>query len=79
MKIRKFKIGDRVKLVSMNNTVFYDTALCKIDDTGTVINVEKDACICEIEFDRLKRENKPARLYILEADLVFENRLINCE
>lgn len=79
----KFKIGDRVRVIKIDNHKFYDTAKYKVGDVGTIVRCGftythgNDYCI---EFDRLKKAGVRYDWYVLEKWIQpVENTVITCE
>ena len=70
MEKHKFKIGDRVRVIKIDNPAYYSKALYKVGDIGTIEHCahdikhdENDYCI---SFDRLKADGEDPNWYALE-------------
>lgn len=74
----KFKIGDRVQVVKIDDIIYYSDALYSIDNVGKIVFVSSDGDY-RVEFNRLKREGKPSAWWALEHWLEHENTLIKLE
>lgn len=73
----KFKVGDRVRVTKIDDKQFYGPATYKVGDVGRIITVSSSQWCgrtfkYEIEFDRLKADNKDYEWWALEDWLVRE-------
>ena len=79
----KFKIGDRVRVIKIDNNKKYGTARYKIGDIGTIIECESTHTYgnyYSIEFDRLKQAGVRYNWYALEQWIQpVENTLMTVE
>lgn len=79
----KFKVGDRVRVIKIDNKTYYSEAPYKIGDVGTVTFCGQahsySANDYLIVFDRLNAEGKDPKWCALEHWLEPENQLIVCE
>lgn len=74
----KFKIGDRVQVVKIDDMTYYSDALYQIGDVGKILFVSSDGDY-RVEFDRLIYEDHHASWWVLEHWLTLENPLIKWE
>lgn len=54
----KFKIGDRVRVVRIDNNTYYGNATYRAYDIGTIIEYDEFIGDYHIEFDRLKQHRQ---------------------
>lgn len=79
----KFKIGDRVRVIKIDNNKFYGTAKYKVGDVGTIVRcgfTYTHGNDYLIEFDQLKKTGTRYDWYALENWILpVANILIKCE
>ena len=79
----KFKIGDRVRVIKIDNNKYYGTARYKLGDIGTIIKCDSTHTYgndYRIEFDRLKQAGVRYDWYALEKWIQpVENTLMTVE
>lgn len=80
MEKHKFKIGDRVRVIKIDNQDYYCTALYKVGDVGTIEHCDYDIKYDEndycVRFDRLKANGEDPRWYALESWLELEKQVM---
>lgn len=65
----KFKVGDRVRVTTIDNQDYYCKALYKIGDVGTIVYCDRHYCV---RFDKSKADSEDPEWYALEHWLEFE-------
>lgn len=83
MRKHKFKVGDRVRVIRIDNKAYYGDATFKIGDVGTIRACSR-AIGCDqndyvVIFDPLKANNKAYEWWVLESWLVADNQVMVCE
>lgn len=74
----KFKVGDRVQVVEIDNMDFYGRAIYHVGDVGTIDYIDENGD-CRVDFDRLKLENRHSTWWAREYWLRLENQLMMFE
>lgn len=66
----KFKVGDRVRVTTIDNQGYYCKALYKVGDVGTIRHCDHDSKYNEndycVRFDRLKNDGEDPDWFALE-------------
>ena len=84
MEDYKFKVGDRVRVIKIDDDDYYCAASYKVGDIGTIeycfSNIQYGNYYC-IRFDQLTNQNQLDYWAALESWLVLvnQNMLITCE
>lgn len=84
MEDYKFKVGDRVRVIKIDDDDYYGAATYRVGDIGTIeyrSRTRPQGNYYCIRFDRLTQQNQLDYWAALESWLVLvnQNRLITCE